>query len=89
MDWKLAATAFTTVFLAEMGDKTQLAALLLTARSGKPLQVFLAAAAALVLATALGAAAGAWIGRLVPPDVLKRAAAVLFVLLGVWMWVRK
>ncbi len=89
MDWKLGSTVFATVFLAEMGDKTQLAALLLTAKSGKPLQVFLAAAAALVLATALGASAGAWIGRLVPPEVLKRAAAALFVLLGVWMWVRE
>jgi putative Ca2+/H+ antiporter (TMEM165/GDT1 family) len=60
MDWKVFATVFGTVFLAELGDKTQLATMLFASKStGGLWMVFSAAAAALVLTTAIGVAAGA------------------------------
>lgn len=86
MDWKLAATTFAAIFLAEMGDKTQLLVITLTSSSRKPVSVFLGAAAALVLVTLLGALLGELVTRWVPEQILKRSAAVLFVAIGVWTW---
>jgi putative Ca2+/H+ antiporter (TMEM165/GDT1 family) len=88
MDWKLLATTFSIVFLAEIGDKTQLAALALTGRSGAPLAVFLGASTALVAATAIGVAAGATLNRLVPDRWLDIGAALLFLAVGGFLLVR-
>jgi len=74
----------TTVFLAELGDKTQLAALLLSAESGRPLIVFVGASLALVASSLVGVLLGRWLARLVPPQQLERAAGVLMVTLGLW-----
>ena len=86
MDWRLALTTFSAIFLAEMGDKTQLAIVTMTASSRKPLPVFLGGAAALVLVTALGVLLGGVIDRFVPQWLLAKAAAVLFVAIGLWTW---
>ncbi len=86
MDWKLALTTFSAIFLAEMGDKTQLAVVTMTASSRKPLSVFLGGAVALMLVTALGVLLGGVIDRYVPERLLARSAAVLFVVIGVWTW---
>lgn len=87
MDWKLFATAFTTVFVAELGDKTQLAALGLAAGSRGRLVVFIGASLALVCTTGLAVLAADAITRVVHPLVLRRAAAVLFIALGLWsLW---
>lgn len=86
MDWRWVLTAFGTIFLAELGDKTQLAALTMTGSSGKPWSVFVGAALALVVVTALGVAAGAFISRWVPENVLRRVAAAAFVVIGVVMF---
>ncbi len=75
----------TTVFLAELGDKTQLAALLLSAESGRPLIVFVGASLALVASSLVGVVLGRWLARLVPPEQLERAAGVLMVALGLWL----
>jgi len=75
-------TAFLTIFLAELGDKTQLATLALAAREGRFWPVFLGAALALVLATALGAAAGKFLGDLLPLRTIRIISGALFVLLG-------
>jgi putative Ca2+/H+ antiporter (TMEM165/GDT1 family) len=75
----------TTVFLAELGDKTQLAALLLSAESGRPLIVFVGASLALVASSLVGVVLGRWLARLVPPQQLERAAGVLMVALGLWL----
>jgi putative Ca2+/H+ antiporter (TMEM165/GDT1 family) len=82
MDWKIAATAFGAVFLAELGDKTQLAALTLTASTGRPLAVFAGASAALVLVTLVGVGVGAALGELLPLTVVRKAAAVAFIAIG-------
>jgi putative Ca2+/H+ antiporter (TMEM165/GDT1 family) len=85
MDWRLFAATFGAIFLAEMGDKTQLAAMTLAADSGKPWTVFLAASLALALVSALGVAVGAALGNYLPTLWVKRVAGGLFVLIGIVM----
>ena len=77
---------FASVFLAELGDKTQLATLLFASnpavrRGG----VFLAAAGALVLSTALAVGVGSSLGRWVAPRHLRTLAGIGFLLIGVWL----
>jgi putative Ca2+/H+ antiporter (TMEM165/GDT1 family) len=85
MDWKLFATVFGTVFLAELGDKTQLATLLFASRGAAALwTIFFAASAALVLTSAVGVAAGALVSQYVNPKYLSYAAGIGFIAVGVW-----
>jgi putative Ca2+/H+ antiporter (TMEM165/GDT1 family) len=85
MDKKLFLTVFSTVLLAEIGDKTQLATLLYAsdAQHGK-WTVFLAAALALCLAAGIGVAAGGLVGRFVSPQVLRWVAGLAFIAIGCW-----
>ena len=85
MDWKLFFTTFAAVFLAELGDKTQLATLAFAGGSGKPWIVFAASAAALVAAAGLGAAAGGLLGKWMPEAWVRRGAALLFLGVGIWL----
>ena len=86
---RLFAVVFTTVFLAELGDKTQLATVFYAANKENPkLLVFLAAAAALVLSSALGVLAGGWISQYVPPRALSYAAGTGFIAVGIWTLAR-
>ena len=80
--------AFITVFLAELGDKTQLATLMLAAQSNHPWQVFLGAGAALMTSSLLGVLLGQWLARVLPPKLVKQAAGVLMVALGIIFCVR-
>ncbi|MEB3271011.1 MAG: TMEM165/GDT1 family protein [Synechococcus sp.] len=75
----------TTVFLAELGDKTQLAALLLSAESGRPAVVFVGASLALISSSLVGVLLGRWLSTLLPPAQLERGAGVLMVALGLWL----
>jgi putative Ca2+/H+ antiporter (TMEM165/GDT1 family) len=85
MELKALAVVFGTVFLAELGDKTQLATLLFSARNPNArLLVFLAAAAGLVLAAAIGVLAGAFVAQHVNTKVLARIAGVAFIVIGAW-----
>ena len=85
MDPKLVATVFITVFLAELGDKTQLATLLFAAREGSSLiTVFVAASSALVASTALGVVAGATLSNYLEPRYLSYAAGAGFMVIGAW-----
>ena len=78
-------TTATTVFLAELGDKTQLAALLLSAQSGRPAVVFVGASLALICSSLVGVLLGRWLSRLMAPEQLERAAGVIMVVLGLWL----
>ncbi len=82
MDWKLFATTFLAIFLAEIGDKTQLATFSLAAGGSSRLTVFAAAALALVATSAIAVFAGATLGRAIPAVWLNRVAGVLFIVLG-------
>jgi putative Ca2+/H+ antiporter (TMEM165/GDT1 family) len=89
MDWKIFATVFSTVFLAELGDKTQLATLLFATDDEHPkLVVFAAAAAALIATSALAVIAGKFIGEHVNPKYLSWTAGIGFVAIGIWTIVR-
>lgn len=83
MTWQMLLSAFGLVFLAELGDKTQLAVLTQTCKYRRPWAVFLGASAALVLVTALGAVGGQLLARLVPAFVIRIAAALGFVVMAV------
>lgn len=85
MDIKLAVTVFGVVFLAELGDKTQLATILFSAKSPESLiTVFVGASLALVLTTAIGVAAGGLVAQYVSPKLLSYAAGAGFVIIGIW-----
>ena len=84
-EFKILAGIFAVVFLAELGDKTQLATLLFSAE-GKvsAWKVFFAAGAALLVATAIGVVAGQAVAKFVSPTTLKVVAGVGFLLIGAW-----
>ena len=83
---KTYALVFVSVFLAELGDKTQLATLTFAATPGvSRLGVFLAAAGALVISSLLAVLLGERLGEWIPPHHLTRAAGVAFVAIGLWL----
>ena len=85
MDIKLVATVFGIVFLAELGDKTQLATLLFATKSpGNLLAVFIGASFALVVASAIGVLAGGFVAQYLSPKLLSYIAGAGFVLIGAW-----
>ncbi len=81
-------TTFATVFLAEVGDKTQLAAMSATVRSGQLWTVFFAASAALVCATGIGVALGGVLFRVIPEAAIKWTAGCAFLAVGLWVLVK-
>ncbi len=87
MDWKVIATAFVSIFLAEIGDKTQLAAFALSGSGSSKWAVFIGASLALVAATAVAVLAGSFVERHVPAHWVKRAAGGLFIVIGVLLLV--
>jgi putative Ca2+/H+ antiporter (TMEM165/GDT1 family) len=89
IDWKLLWSTFVLLFVAELGDKTQLAVICTSANTDRPRTVFLGASLALVAVTLLGTVAGQFIARFVSPDILRKGAAGLFVLMGVLMFFGK
>lgn len=85
MDWKILLTVFATVFVAELGDKTQLATLLFASdKEVNKWLVFAGASLALVATSAIGVLAGGLIARHVSEQVLHLVAGLAFVLIGLW-----
>jgi putative Ca2+/H+ antiporter (TMEM165/GDT1 family) len=84
----LLASTFATVFLAELGDKTQLAIVSISGTSTRPGAVFAGSATALVLASLLGSAAGGTLTAVIPTDWLQLAAAGGFLILGLRLILR-
>jgi putative Ca2+/H+ antiporter (TMEM165/GDT1 family) len=89
MDLRVFLTTLGIIFLAEMGDKTQLAAMTMAADSKKPWAVFLGASLALVAVSALGVLVGSVVGDYVPLVWVKRVAAMAFIVIGVLMLMGK
>jgi putative Ca2+/H+ antiporter (TMEM165/GDT1 family) len=77
-------STFIMIFLAELGDKTQLSTFAFASESHSPLSVFLGASLALVCASLLGVVLGGLIGRFVPGRIMKFVAALVFLGFGVW-----
>jgi putative Ca2+/H+ antiporter (TMEM165/GDT1 family) len=89
MDWKVFLTTFGILFLAELGDKTQLAVISLTSETARPLSVFLGAIVALSVVTLIGVFFGHLIHQWVPAGVLRKVAASVFIVVGVVMFFGK
>jgi putative Ca2+/H+ antiporter (TMEM165/GDT1 family) len=86
---KILLSTFALLFVAELGDKTQLAVISMTAKHKAPLWIFLGAASALIAVTALGVLGGELLTRIIPEAILRKIAAVLFVGMGLLMWFDK
>ncbi len=86
MDWGAWLSAFGLVFVAELGDKTQLAVVSQTCKFRRPWAVFLGGSLALTAVTAIGAAGGRVLNALVPQDVIRIIAAAAFVVMGALIW---
>ena len=89
MNWKVFLTTFGTIFLAELGDKTQLAAIMMTSKTKLPLSVFMGASLALCLVTLVGVLLGEGLIAVIPQNTLKKVAALAFVAIGLWMFLGK
>ncbi|MDH3443108.1 MAG: TMEM165/GDT1 family protein [Deltaproteobacteria bacterium] len=85
MEWSVLITVFTAVFIAELGDKTQLATMLFASdKEISKLTVFVGAALALVLTSAIGVAAGSIVSQYVTGKQLNYIAGIGFIAIGVW-----
>ena len=85
MDWKVLGTAFVTLFLAELGDKTQWAVITMSASTDSKLAVFVGASLALVLVSLLGVLLGGVLTQYIPTEWLQRIVAVAFIVIGILM----
>ena len=81
-------TTFTTVFLAELGDKTQIATMLLTAQSGKPIVVFVGASLALICSSLVGVILGRWLAISMPSQRFNYIAGILMVGIGLLLGIQ-
>ena len=88
MDWRLLLTVFGKTFLAELGDKTQLAMLTFACGNKHPLSVFLGGSLALICTTLLAVVVGAGLQRVVPTRVLHVVASAAFIVIGIVMLVK-
>lgn len=82
MDITLLLSTFVTVFLAELGDKTQLATVAISGTSNRPFAVFIGSASALVFASLIGAIAGGSMASVIPADLLQLIASIGFLVIG-------
>jgi len=83
--WQVFSSTFFTIFLAELGDKTQVSTLLLSAEFHNPWVIFAGAASALIATSLLGVLIGRWLACHIPPGLLDKAAGVIMALISVWL----
>lgn len=85
MDWRVFLTTFMTIFVAELGDKTQFAAVAASSGSSSKMSVLLGVVLALAVAGTLGVAAGSLLGELLNPNMMRWVSGSLFILIGCWI----
>ncbi|MBO8230175.1 hypothetical protein CU313_04120 [Prochlorococcus marinus str. MU1404] len=78
-------TTFTTIFIAELGDKTQIATLMLSAESGKPIIVFLGSSLALITSSVVGVLIGKWLSQNISPSKFALFAGALMIIISVYL----
>jgi putative Ca2+/H+ antiporter (TMEM165/GDT1 family) len=89
MDWKIFLATFSAIFLAELADKTQLVGIGMSAKSGKPLTVWLGSISAYIIVTAISVLIGAALGKYFKPELIRYCGASLFVIIGFLMFFGK
>ncbi len=89
MDFKVFLATFGAVLLAELADKTQLVGIGMSARSGKPLIVWLGSVSAYIIVTAVSVLIGSTLAKYIRPDVIRYFGASVFVLMGALMFLGK
>ena len=83
--WVVFSSTFITIFLAEMGDKTQLVTLLMSAESQAPLLVFIGSALALIATSLIGVSIGYWLSKKLTPETLNLSVAILLLFITAWL----
>ena len=78
-------TTFTTIFIAELGDKTQIATLMLSAESGRPIIVFLGSSLALISSSIVGVLIGKWLSKKISPNKFALFTGALMILLSIFL----
>ena len=78
-------TSFTTIFIAELGDKTQLATLMLSAESGRPLIVFIGSSFALLCSSIAGVLIGKWLSNMISKERLSFFTGLLMTMISIWI----
>ena len=78
-------TTFTTIFIAELGDKTQIATLMLSAESGKPIIVFIGSSLALISSSVVGVLIGKWLSKKITPSKFALLTGILMVLISIFL----
>lgn len=89
MDWSIFTTTFLTIFLAELGDKTQFAAFAVASQTKSTTSVLLGTVTALALAGALGVIAGSFLGKYIDPEKMRYVSGGMFILMGLFILLRK
>jgi len=80
--WKSIFTAFFLVFLAELGDKTQLSTMMLASKSKSIWFTFIGSASALILSSLIGVLAGSFINKFIPPFYIQFCSGIAFLIIG-------
>ena len=78
-------TTFTTIFIAELGDKTQIATLMLSAESGKPIIVFLGSSLALISSSLVGVLIGKWLSKKISPSKFAFCSGILMMIISIFL----
>ena len=78
-------TTFTTIFIAELGDKTQIATLMLSAESGKPIIVFIGSSLALISSSLVGVLIGKWLSNKISPNKFAFFTGLLMIIISVFL----
>ena len=88
MDWKIFIATFTTIFIAELGDKTQFAAFAAASQTKSTMSVLLGTVLALSVAGAIGVLAGSFLGNFIDPTKIKYFSGSAFILIGLWIFIK-
>ena len=78
-------TTFTTIFIAELGDKTQIATLMLSAESGRPIIVFIGSSLALISSSIVGVLIGKWLSKKISPSKFALFTGVLMIMISIFL----
>ena len=89
MDWKIFLATFSAIFVAELADKTQIVGISMSAKSGKPLSVWLGSVGAYIIITAISVLIGATAAKFISPQIIRYTGASVFVIIGILMFFGK